>query len=326
VSRLADIRQTGALPAPGVARAVAARGDVAYVSSLWRGFQTVDVADPTRPAAIGSLLQASPDALFAPPWTSCVFAIEDGRFYGIDVSDPRRPRRGAQFGEQVYSAATSGRHAYLGTGGGLAVVDARRPDTLPVVGRLPLGRVSDVIAAGGYALARVWPGSSGLPGDLAVVDVAVPNRPRLVAWYREPPRDGRNAAPRMATHGGRLYWIDGGLTSMGSAGYSELRITDVGDPFYPRSRRALNLRSALLLDDAGFLALAALGGRLYVSHRPADRTAPGLAVFDAAGLPVPRLVGHATTGGFVHDLALADGVLVAASGEAGVQVFELAPR
>jgi len=190
------------------------------------GLQILDVAEPTRPLALGRYAGVSPPAADIAIARERAYVAMADRLAVVDVADPNAPQgRGdyafetlAGHGEDV---AVGGGYAFVAAGeAGLQVVDVSDPVAPSVASSYDTpGHAWDVVLAGGYAyVADEYAG-------LRILDVVDPLRPTEIGFYDVP-------GPFEFFHGlaianGYAYVADGGLLETG------LRVVDVSDPTHP---------------------------------------------------------------------------------------------
>jgi hypothetical protein len=208
-----------------------------------------------------------------------------------------------QMGGATMAVAVQGRHAYLGVGTRLEVLDISQPDRPVRVGRSPIlpNIVRDVAIAGDYAFVAVagapgmgrWPARRPAPsrpgpdevadgGDgLLVLDVSDPSTPRRVAALAMEAR-------RVVLGKGRAYV---------AGRYTGVQMVDVADPMQPQrigTLRADDL-DAMDLAIAGDWLLASGGGPITGERcDQAGRVSPSgvLVAWDVSDPSSPRKLGH----------------------------------
>jgi hypothetical protein len=176
---------------------------VAYVARYQDGLRTVDVSDPSAPAALGHLPVEYPDS--GEIYNDVkLLATDDGSRYAymcssvggavvVDVTDPTAPRRVTSFGTQVpdegginvHTIFLDGGRAYLAnTDLGLEIWDLADPESPERLGTFVHpdlatfgGFLHDLYVAGDRAYLNYW--NLGM----AIVDVSDPTAPELVGNF-----------------------------------------------------------------------------------------------------------------------------------------------
>ncbi len=245
-----------------------------------------DVADPGAPTVLGSTRTGYPPRdvvirgsyAYIAEWANVV--PEDppaSQFEIIDISQPSHLRSVASMPTAVAArgVALSGAFAYVVDGSsGLLVIDVTNPAS-PVLSAIlaTLGYAMDISVDGHFAYVA---NTSGL----AVVDISVAEDPRLRG---------------VAEVGAYAVAVTGNLACV--IGYRSLCTVDVQDPDHPR------VLGSVALPDAG-----SEQSRVRIAGRIAYITGGsyGIQVVDLAEASHPRLVGSASTHGFVCGVGLSD--------------------
>lgn len=360
----AHIRPISALEASGSARRVALHGDHVYVARLscgdtcQAGLLAVDVSDPERPVAMGTVevegWAAQVDVAVASSGSYVFLAAGMAGMRVIDVSDPGAPVEvGAWKPDQplpnVWRVHVIGDRDWLADGtAGLYELDVSHPAVPTLVASCPAsGGAVDVTADNGNVYLVT-------PDTLVTFDVGDPAAPRSVAS-----QSIVGNAERLALDGGTVY-VGGGRTvwAVNIAKPAEPGI--VGTHPFEREVQAVTMVSrsdggdALLVAD-GDCAGGPCRGTLRVIDL-ADATHPnvvgtwqppdgypialatarefgylaardaGLWVLDLSSLESPRHVSSLPVPGFVMDVVVPGPVAYLAARSGGLYVVDIMLR
>ena len=222
--------------------------------------------------------------------------ISDGQGQGTISDDDGEPGFGCPklMGSWAYgpteAVATSGNHAYFGSGPVLLVADVSAPATLQVVGEVVLGgTVEAVVVSGGYAY--VADGSG-----LRVVDVSTPPAPVEVGSSDTP-----GWANGVAVSGNFAYiadWTEG------------LRVIDVSTPWAPAEVGSYDMQFAM--------DVAVSGSYAYVVDEYR-----GLRVIDVSTPSAPVEVGFYDAPDWSYGVVVSGGYAYVAGGGAGLRVVDV---
>ncbi|HQN97480.1 MAG TPA: hypothetical protein PLM61_13970 [Thermoanaerobaculales bacterium] len=275
----------------GGSDSVAIAGSLAYVGTFLPGVRVMDVSTPSAPVDV-SWLEVGDTPLEIVISGSHAFIAElEAGFEVLDLSNPLEPVSVAVVDTPGWArgVALAGTRAYVADdSAGLVVMDISSPAAPVQVGAVDTpGLAYGVAVAGGYAF--VADESAGL----TVVDVRVPTAPSVVTT--------------LGTAGSAWgVTISGNYAYVASAG--GLHIIDISAPTAPHQVGSL-AGWAEDVDVAGSLAYVAGDFRRVV------------VAVDVSDPSQPVEVGAHGTLGRTRDLALADGIVVVADGDAGVAVF-----
>jgi hypothetical protein len=291
----------------GAASAVAVAGSRAYVGTgAW--LTVWDVADPSRPRALGRLsfadhiqdLAVQGSFVYAAVGPSGHPAPPSGALHVVDVSDPAAPRARGVFStsELTYGLAVTGDHVFLANSlAGLRVLRVSDPDhpvevarlTFPSPGYTPAFEELFAVAVDGRHAYVTTYASSG--GSLRVVDVADPTGPVVLG---RAPANGLDSS--VAVAGGVAYVAAGAL-----------QVFDVSDPRAPMLLRRWE-------EPSRALSVAANGNRVY--YGTSSWTSPPMEVvaLDTSDPSRPVEVARHSLPGMVSDLAIVDGRAYVAEG------------
>ena len=344
VSSPASPSLLGGLATTGPARALAVNGTTVYVVDQHDGLLIVDAGSPSSPTVIGVCDRVTAGEGLALSGSHAIVAGAAGLLSVISVASPSAPVlvTNVPLAGAARALAVSGGTAYVPLGAsGLAVVDVATP-AAPAVLATPstAGEASGVAVSGTTAFV-----ADGF-GGLRVLNVTAPASPALVVvtgdglrargsaastnghlyvaagengvdiWCVTNPagafRAGRFAgaasAVDVAVHGARLYVADGA---------HGLRVAELSSPTQALLRATwTNASVGALVSVAGDAARAVVSdGRR-------------IACIDATVPASPALAGLADGGGadasaVIHQVAIAGNAAVAASGEAGLRVYNL---
>jgi len=309
--------EEGAGPPAWPPVALDVEGHLAYLA-FGDMLRVVDLEDPAAPRVVGELrvgviiegAVADADAAGRYVWLA---AGEDG-IRVVDVADPAAPRVVAAYDRWVANAiAVAGDHAYVAVeesvqatrpgnrSGGLLVLDARDPLSAEEAGMLWLPDVpTHVGVSGDLAFASIggWPSGAS---TLAVIDVARPAEPRLVA--------ARDADVGFALHvdGSRVFVL---------TRPDELAMVEIRPPAAP-ARLGVYTPWAGDGGNDRTAALQVAGRYAWVAAGPA-----GVRVLDVGDPARPREVGAYTPGWPAAALALAGDHVVVSAGGAGIRVLD----
>lgn len=263
--------ELGRLPLPSRPYGVAAGDGLAAVSLGAQGTLLVDLADPSAPAAGGTLAAGDFAQGVVLDGTTLWVADERLGLAGADVSNPDAPvalGTLAPVGQQSAAVALHQGAVLLSESNcGLSVVDGTDPAAPRRLGRLPVvGRATALTADGDRAAVAFSFNGIGL------VDAGDPADPRLLGTI-----PAANQADALALDGDLLVAAEGGLG---------VGLYDAADPSGPAELG--RLREVAAAADVAVLA----PGRVLVANRGS-----GLAVVDTADPAAPALAAQ---------LALAD--------------------
>jgi hypothetical protein len=124
--------EVGSLSIPGGANSVEISGDLAFVSSKWRGWRVVDISNPIEPRLLAfhdperpvSGLSVSGNLLYI---THHENGTGTGGFQIVDITDPMTPRLLGRYSKRVQSLKVRNQLAYLVTGPEFEVIDVSDP-------------------------------------------------------------------------------------------------------------------------------------------------------------------------------------------------------
>jgi hypothetical protein len=214
-----DYLRTGTCNTPGTAAGIAVLGGYAYVADSASGLQIIDVADPLRPALVGS--HDTPGQASGVFVSGSYAYVADGvsGLRIVNVADPAHPTSVGSCSTPgaALSVTVSGDYAYVADSAGLRIVNVADPAHPALAGSYNTpGQPYGVAVSGGYAyVPYVAAGSSGL----LVIDVSNPQSPTLA---------GTCITPDQASGvfvSGRYAYV--------TAGSSGLLVIDVTDPKHP---------------------------------------------------------------------------------------------
>ena len=168
----------------GGANEVAASGNYAYVTAGDPGLRIVDFTDLNNPQIVGgvdtpgSAVDIALSGEFAFVATADDYPATESGLWVVDVPDPTDPvfLGGLYTGKDTYlrSVAVAGDFAYITGNVGFRVIDISDPEALRIVAHVPTSGGEDVKVDGTIAYVAEY------AGGVRVVDVAVPDDPRLV--------------------------------------------------------------------------------------------------------------------------------------------------
>ncbi len=284
--------RVGSYQTAGSSISVAVDGGLAYVgTSRPDGLRVLDLATPSAPLEVGWVdLLGSPQQVVISAGHAFVPVLDAG-LQVLDFSDPLAPVPIGLLDTpgEARGVAVLGNTAYVADGSsGLRVVDVGVPGSPAELGFVDTpGAAFGVAVDGNYAY--VADHSAGL----RVIDVSNPASPTEVGFLEIP-----DSAWAVALTG------DLALT----VGDSYLQVIDVSAPEAPQVVGSLSLGRGWNIEVGGSLAYIA---NLY----------GGLAVVDISTPAAPALVGSYDTPGQTYSVALSNGMVMAADGDAGVAVF-----
>jgi hypothetical protein len=202
-----------------------------------------------------------------------------------------------QIGGAVTSVASSGRHAYLGVGPRLVVLDISEPPNLREVGATaPFpGSVEDVYVAGGLAYVAV--GAAGL----RLVDISDPAHPVEIGVWDSP-----GFAEGIFVFGTAAFLADGPYG---------LQVVDVRDPAH-----LARLGGAFDMNYAFDVAIGALSGRVFAFIAAAGA---GVLVADVSDPMRPVEVGELDTPGHAYGVAVSGTTAYVADAWEGLRVLDV---
>jgi hypothetical protein len=210
-------REVASLVDPWPAEDIAVEGSQLYALGARRGLSIFDVANPSAPRlmSITDVRPGSNTGLVVAEGLAFVSASDAQRGQGgvvlLDVSDPTRPRElgslvippGGIPGPMVYADG----YLYEAGGGELRAIAVGNPQAPELAGSVAMmGLVYDVSVTDGLAYA-----AAGVAG-LRIIDVADPRQLTEIGEAR-----WISNATRVEATGNRVYVVDGGAYSGGSA-------------------------------------------------------------------------------------------------------------
>ena len=281
-------------------QSLAVAGANAYVVDGNNHFFVVNIANPAAPTTIGSLLLANQvgRAVTLNGSTAYVAAGEDG-LLAIDVATPSAPALASAIATagQAGSLALAGSKLYVANGfAGFQIFDLTSPHSPVFQADLPTAlRAVDVVVTTND-LAYVAGGESGL----RIFSLANPLSPALLSRYT-----GVNNARAVAVSGATAYVGDGQYG---------LKIVDVANP------RAPSLLGAYSSAGLGTIRNVGVSGSLVVVSD--GRT---VLLLDASTPASPSLAGTYNPTNFALSLAVDNGKVYLACGNAGLIILSVAP-
>ncbi|MHA1289726.1 MAG: LVIVD repeat-containing protein, partial [Candidatus Thorarchaeota archaeon] len=161
-------------------------GKYAYVAARSARLTVVDVSDPTNPAIVGSIYDATKlkdaRAVYVSGNYAYVAANDNDYLTIVDISDPANPAVAGSVqdpqGDGAESIYVSGRYAFVKGASRIIIVDVSNPSSLSsddIVNSLSGIGYATVYVAGKYLYDVCW------GGTFNVVDVSDPSNPTLVA-------------------------------------------------------------------------------------------------------------------------------------------------
>ncbi|MEZ4389025.1 MAG: FlgD immunoglobulin-like domain containing protein [Candidatus Krumholzibacteriia bacterium] len=309
------------LPLPGDGQAVVVRGQQLLVPAGQAGLLVIDVGNPAQPVIVGAV--DTPGTARGVAFSGDLAAVaDDAGLAVIDLGIPQQPRLvgWVETLDHAYDVALDGPIALVTSwNAGLEVFDLTAPAAPAAVSQLPLpGTARNIKLVGGEAFIAC--------SGLCVVDVALPDRPRLVG------RASTTAAPITVLPTGALTYV--------AAAGGGVDVFDSDPPLSPPSLgRAAVAGVAFGLDTAGDLTFVGgedldifdhsdpaapvlLGSfpftgstsRLRTDGRYVYLTTAGaggarLLVIDAADPAAPSLATFVPVEGFVSGVCVGDGVV-----------------
>ncbi|PWB69825.1 MAG: hypothetical protein C3F15_14360 [Holophagae bacterium] len=319
---------------------VAVSGDHAYVADSIEGLRVIEVSSPSAPVAVGFADVPGCGAYelaVAGDYAYAAFFGWNSGLQVVDASNPTAPVRvGLVHTPSAGDIAVEDGYAYLAVlDSGIRVIDLRTPSAPVVVGAHDTpGWASGAAVADGYAYVADW-------YVLRVIDVRTPSAPVEVAHLDTP--DGLTG---ISVSGGYAYVADRG---------SILRVIDIGTPSAPVEIGSVDTRGAgwnpevsgryacvvggdsrlWLINvstpsapiEAGVVSVpsteaqgaggVAVSGRyVYVADGYGD-----LRLIDVSTPSAPVEVGFIDTPGVAWDVAITNGYVFVALGDAGLAVF-----
>ncbi|PWB73002.1 MAG: hypothetical protein C3F15_10375 [Holophagae bacterium] len=284
--------RVGVYQAAGNAHAMASAGSLAYVgiSASPNGLRVLDVGTASAPVELGWVETLDhPQAIAIAGGHAYVAELNDG-LQVFSLSNPVAPVPVAVLDTEgeTRGVAVAGSRAYVADGsGGLRILDVSNP-AAPV----ELGAVDTP----GFAYRVAVAGSHAFVADeaagLTVVNVGAPAAPVVVATLAAP-----GYANDVAVIGGHAYIATSG----------GIQVVDVSTPSNPHVVSEV---------DESAKAVSVSGDLAYFSGWS------GLLVLDISDPSQPAEIGSVELVGGGSDLALADGLIVVADGDAGVAVFD----
>ncbi len=331
----------------GSARDVALGSGHAFVASYYNGLQVMDISKlELSPPALGAYMASGSIETVVTSGSLAYVAAEPSKLVVLDVSEPRVPHEVGYVPStnKILDLALQQELVFAATGlSGLSIFDVDNPQSPKLI---------SILDTPGFAL------SVGVSGDIAcvldrydsklnVIDASAPAAPVLVSsvaitgWALAVYCRGDFAYVLASEY---LYTVDisapafpvivstvsNGAESYDMAvagdyaylaGYDArddcgfLKIFDLNDPGHPTAAGEV-----LLLDKTRAVAVA--GGLAYVGSSTVglDVRNSGLQVVDVADPFAPVLLGVANTPGFAVDVAIADGSVLVAGTDAGLQI------
>lgn len=307
-------REIGSLATRGTST-VRVVGDRAYLGGALDGLLVVDVSDPSRPVALGSLgapgggVQSVGTTLNREEVAVAVagplaFVAGERGLAVVDLSVEAFPAVIGQLagGMMALGVDVAGSLAYVADGfAGLRVIDVAQTPPLALGTLATLDRAVDVEVQGGIAHV------ADRLGGLRLIDVSDPARPRNAGVF-----DTLGAAMAVDVVGPLAYLADF---------QNGLVIVDVSNPAAPIE--VATAPQALFAMD-----VQVVGGLAYVAERRNDLPR-GLRIFDVSNPSAPRQVGSLRVGDGLTALAVRGG-LVFATGSRTLHVLDVsdptAPR
>jgi len=173
---------TGACNTPGQATAVFASGNHAYIADQSPGLTIVDIADPSAPIVVATLVTTPGFSLdVAVSGNQAYLANASGGLVVVDVSDPSTPVLIGSYstGGTAYDVYVDGNYAYVADNpNGLQVVDITNPALPSLTHSYPIpGAAYGVFVSGNHAFVTKY------EGGLDVVEVSTPVAPLLAGRY-----------------------------------------------------------------------------------------------------------------------------------------------
>jgi hypothetical protein len=207
------------LDTPGVSRAIAVSGQLAYVADEV-GLQIVDLSSPTSPALLGALPTAGSAVEVEVDGAHAYIAVAFQGLVIADVSSAAAPELvGAVSLPDARAVAVQSSMAYVAVGSaGLQIVDAADPADPQLRGALPAPSASRDVAIRGNTCYL-----GALSDGLMVVDVTDPDLPVLTRTIRTAPVGGFEVAGDLAYVGQSMFGmrvLD--LVAGSQAGFVEL--------------------------------------------------------------------------------------------------------
>jgi hypothetical protein len=275
-------------------------GNLAYIAEGSAGLTILNLDGEGGPVRVGGYNTPGDAGHVRVVGTKAYVADGDSGLQILDVGDPTRPTRLGGFNTpgSGLGVAVLGTTAFVADyEGGMAIVDVTDPVTPQGVAVFLDSRTVRHVRASGDLIYLVDDLAS-----LRVLDVSEPAAPRVVGRYLF---DG--LAGGFDVEGERAYLLverrSGGTTSPG------LRIVDVSNPADPRALGEVALEG---LPTQG--SVTAHGDHVFVT------VGGGLSVIDVRDPARPEVVGQLAETGLV---AVSEGRMVLAQGDAGVQLLKL---
>jgi hypothetical protein len=280
--------------------ALGVEGTTAVVAGNSLGLRVVDVRDPTRPQARGTVPGTMKGVAMSTGGYACALQVIPGNPARTELAvvDVRQPATPAVVGRAALTAGldieVAGGYAFV-PGGlvGLQVVDVRTPSAPAVVATVDTpGSGLAVALAGGYAY--VADGAA-----VVVVDVRQPTAPVVVGTV------ATAATVVAAGSAGRVYALGG----------QQLKVLDVTGPSAPVVRGtgpSYGAQGLGVLGTQAFLATPAL------NHFD---TSGGVYVVDVTDAAAPRLIEQMLVPGTTRSVAVANGLVYVGDSAALVDVI-----
>ncbi len=308
----------------GVARTIAVRKDVAYVTATFRGLQTYSLENPEAPALIDrddtpASLGADVAASGLSLGVGDILAVGDGRA-GVtvfNVADPKNPilqGESVDTSDGVGAALQVEQYTYVCNGNAGVVVT----ETSDTFGPKFLAEVSfddfdgpdgcnDLALAADGKLLYV-----GRARGLGVLDIAEPSKPAWKALVILPSKDSIRSMRAVGSH---VVALSVGSDYEGKDNVlSKLRVFDAFDPAIPK----LVWTSG---DDlGGAVNLAVVGDKAFVAANTV-----GVKVFDLSAVESPVLEGTIATPGSALFVTAGTDILYSAQGAGGIQAIKTGP-
>ncbi len=292
----------GAVDTPGTASGVAVAGGYAYLAD-GSAVRVVDVTNPTRPVVAATLVTSATAVALA---GSRLYAVDGLQVKTVDVSAPAAPvLLGSASAYGASRLDVDGPVAFLAssnvtpTQGGLYVWNVA-----PVAPAL-LANVNDTFDSRGVAVAGSLAVAAGSSRGMKVVDLADPQKPRVVGTVA-----GTSVAVALA--GQTAYTL---LLVPGNPSHVDVAAVSVGAQAAPAiiGRLTLGSGGSVTGSDARLV-----GSLLYVAA-----SMPRLHVVSVASPTAPTLVGMVDLPGTASSVAVAGRYAYVAAG-ATIQVIDVA--
>ncbi len=211
--------------AGGIAHSVFLRGNLALTGERTGGMRIYDITNPDNAAFLTRFLTSGSAKGVAAYGNTAYVADEYSGLQIINITNPRSPTLIKTFNMSNFfteAVDTDGSYAYVAARQGLFVINVKNPYSPRYEGHVPLPGYPYAVQKMGNLAYVACGGSGEIPskeGGLQIVDVSVPNAPRVVGSYRP---STPVLGVRVVDHRAYLAAYDGGIV-----------VLDVTDPAAP---------------------------------------------------------------------------------------------